>query len=113
MIFDHLVSFHNPNSPLQFFKLLVLFLFMLANMSESEVKQKVNVEVEQDEDPGIVFIFENEDMVHNCMQLPSVATVAGEWGEHCTRLANPQAGRKNFLKLCVFTYVLRCNGSTI
>ena len=36
---------------------------------------------EEEEDPGIVFIFSDEASIHICLMLPSVATVAGTYGD--------------------------------
>ena len=67
----------------------------------SEVQEKTVIEEDTDGDPGIVFVFESDLAIHNCMLLPSVATVAGVWGEQRVALTSPQPGRrKKILDLC-------------
>ena len=45
-----------------------------------------------DEDPGLVFMFSDEMNIHNCLLLPSVATVARTWGDQSVLLSSPQPG---------------------
>ena len=45
-----------------------------------------------EEDSGLVFMFSDEINIHNCILLPSVATVAGTWGDQGVILSSPQPG---------------------
>ena len=45
-------------------------------------------------DPGILIYFADPTLVHNCLGLASVATVAGAWGARPWHLTSPMQGKK-------------------
>ena len=70
---------------------------------------------------GIVFVFSNDTNIHNCLMLPSVATVAGMWGDRDTLLSSPcQVCRKEGFYVVVRMYIneyvfmlMHCQGRLI
>ena len=60
---------------------------------------------------GIVFVFSNDTNIHNCLILPSVATVAGMWGDRDTLLSSPcQVCRKEgfYVVVCILMNMCLC-----
>ena len=52
---------------------------------------------ELESDPGMIFLFDDDADIHNCLLLASVRMVAGAWGDRPVHLVSPQPGkRKDF-----------------
>ena len=49
---------------------------------------------ELESDPGMIFLFDDNADIHNCLLLASVRTVAGAQGDHPVHLASPQPDKK-------------------
>lgn len=45
-------------------------------------------------DPGMIIYFSDVVTIHNCLGLPTVATVVGAWGSHPWHLTSPTQGKK-------------------
>ena len=71
------------------------YVFMIFSLTEDQLvcfnyySKQGSPNNDLDEDPGLVF---NEMNIHNCLLLPSVATLAGTWGDQGVLLSSPQPG---------------------
>ena len=72
------------------------YVFTLFSLTENELVcfswNHGSSPTNDENNPGIVFVFNDDTSIHNFLMLPSVATVAGTWGERNTLLSSPQPG---------------------